>query len=131
MTAPMSRYRTDAKADAGLAVKQGRRSFRCRPCAVKRAGERRIPAQPAVALQCGDANQAVREWNMAKLRVTKSFVEKTFFGGSLSPVTVNDIYLMPDGYVVFDISGGSVPDTEWVSSVSSGAPDHKLSFIPD
>lgn len=66
---------------------------------------------------------------MAKLRVTKSFVENTFFGGALSPVTVDNIYMTVDGYVVFEISGGSVPDAEWVSSVTS-EPEKRLMFIP-
>jgi hypothetical protein len=91
----------------------------------------RIPAARAGALQCYVAIQAMQERIMAKLRVTKQFVENIFFGGALSPVTINDIYVMPDGYVVFDISGGSVPDSEWVSRISSGEPEHKLSFIPD
>mgnify|MGYP003354024552 FL=1 len=67
---------------------------------------------------------------MAKLRVTKTFVEATFFGGALSPVTIENIYSTVDGYVVFEISGGSVPDAEWVSRVTS-EPDKRLMFIPD
>ena len=67
---------------------------------------------------------------MAKLRVTKQFVEHTFFGGALSPVSIDNIHMTVDGYVVFDISGGSVPDVEWVSSVTS-EPDQRLMFIPD
>jgi hypothetical protein len=66
---------------------------------------------------------------MAKLRVTKAFVENTFFGGALSPVTIDNIYSTVDGYVVFEISGGSVPDTEWVKSLMS-EPDKRLTFIP-
>jgi hypothetical protein len=67
---------------------------------------------------------------MAKLRVAKSFIEYQLFGGALSPVAIDDIYMTVDGYVVFDISGGCVPETEWVSSVVS-EPEKKLSFIPD
>ena len=67
---------------------------------------------------------------MAKLRVTKSFIEHQLFGGALSPVSIDDIYLSVDGYVVFDISGGCVPDVEWVSSIVS-EPDKRLAFMPD
>jgi hypothetical protein len=64
---------------------------------------------------------------MAKLRVTKSFIEHQLFGGSLSPVTIDNIYMTVDGYVVFDISGGSVPETEWVDPVIT-EPDKKIIF---
>jgi hypothetical protein len=67
---------------------------------------------------------------MAKLRVAKNFIEHQLFGGALSPVTINNIYTTVDGYVVFDISGGCVPDTEWVNTVMSEA-DNKLEFKPD
>lgn len=67
---------------------------------------------------------------MAKLRVAKSFIEYQLFGGALSPVSIDDIYLSVDGYIVFDISGGCVPDVEWVNSVTS-EPDKKLEFLPD
>jgi len=67
---------------------------------------------------------------MAKLRVAKNFIEYQLFGGALSPVSIDNIYMTVDGYVVFDISGGCVPDAEWVSSVVS-EPDKKLAFLPD
>ena len=67
---------------------------------------------------------------MAKLRVAKTFIEYQLFGGALSPVSIDNIYMTVDGYVVFDISGGCVPETEWVSSVVS-EPDKKLAFLPD
>ncbi len=67
---------------------------------------------------------------MAKLRVAKSFIEYQLFGGALSPVSIDDIYLSVDGYIVFDISGGCVPDVEWVNSVTS-EPDKKLELLPD
>ncbi len=67
---------------------------------------------------------------MAKLRVAKNFIEYQLFGGALSPVSIDNIYMTVDGYVVFDISGGCVPETEWVSSVVS-EPDNKLAFLPD
>ncbi len=67
---------------------------------------------------------------MAKLRVAKSFIEYQLFGGALSPVSIDDIYLSVDGYIVFDISGGCVPDVEWVNSVTS-EPDKRLEFLPD
>jgi hypothetical protein len=67
---------------------------------------------------------------MAKLRVTKTFIENQLFGGALSPVSLDNIYMSVDGYVVFEISGGCVPDAEWVSSVVS-EPDKRLTFMPD
>lgn len=67
---------------------------------------------------------------MAKLRVAKSFIEHQLFGGALSPVRIDNIHVTVDGYVVFDISGGCVPDSEWVSSVVS-EPDKQLTFMPD
>lgn len=67
---------------------------------------------------------------MAKLRVAKSFIEYQLFGGALSPVSIDNIYLSVDGYIVFDISGGCVPDVEWVNSVTS-EPDKRLEFLPD
>jgi hypothetical protein len=67
---------------------------------------------------------------MAKLRVTKTFIEKQLFGGALSPVSLDNIYMAVDGYVVFEISGGCVPDAEWVSS-SVSEPDKRLTFMPD
>ena len=67
---------------------------------------------------------------MAKLRVAKSFIEHQLFGGALSPVTLDNIYTTVDGYVIFEISGGCVPDVDWVSTVTS-EPDKKLAFIPD
>jgi hypothetical protein len=67
---------------------------------------------------------------VAKLRVAKSFIEYQLFGGALSPVSIDNIHMSVDGYIVFDISGGCVPDTDWVSSVVS-EPEKKLSFIPD
>ena len=67
---------------------------------------------------------------MAKLRVAKSFIEQQLFGGALSSVNIDNIQLSVDGYVIFDISGGCVPDVEWVNSVVSG-PDRRLAFIPD
>lgn len=67
---------------------------------------------------------------MAKLRVAKSFIENQLFGGALSPVSINNIQVSVDGYVIFDISGGCVPDVEWVSSIVS-EPDKKLAFMPD
>ena len=67
---------------------------------------------------------------MAKLRVAKGFIEYQLFGGALSPVSIDDIHMSVDGYIVFDISGGCVPDTEWVSSIVS-EPDKNLAFMPD
>lgn len=67
---------------------------------------------------------------MAKLRVAKTFIEHQLFGGALSPVTINNIQVSVDGYIIFDISGGCVPDVEWVSSFVS-EPDKQLAFIPD
>lgn len=67
---------------------------------------------------------------MAKLRVAKSFIEHQLFGGALSPVSINAIQLSVDGYIIFDISGGCVPDVEWVSSILS-EPDQQLAFMPD
>lgn len=67
---------------------------------------------------------------MAKLRVAKSFIEHQLFGGALSPVSINNIQVSVDGYVIFDISGGCVPDVEWVSSIVS-EPDKRLAFKPD
>lgn len=67
---------------------------------------------------------------MAKLRVAKSFIEHQLFGGALSPVSIDNIHMSIDGYVVFDISGGCVPDVEWVNSVIS-EPEKKLEFKPD
>ncbi len=67
---------------------------------------------------------------MAKLRVAKSFIEYQLFGGALSPVSIDDIHMSVDGYIVFDISGGCVPDVEWVNGVTS-EPEKKLTFIPD
>ncbi len=67
---------------------------------------------------------------MAKLRVAKSFIEHQLFGGALSPVSIDNIHMSIDGYVVFDISGGCVPDVEWVNSVVS-EPEKKLEFKPD
>ena len=67
---------------------------------------------------------------MAKLRVAKSFIEYQLFGGALSPVSIDDIHLSVDGFIVFDISGGCVPDVEWVNSVTSEI-DKKLEFLPD
>lgn len=67
---------------------------------------------------------------MAKLRVAKTFIENQLFGGALSPVSIDNIHLSVDGYIVFDISGGCVPDAEWVSSVVS-EPDKRLAFMPD
>ncbi len=67
---------------------------------------------------------------MAKLRVAKSFIEHQLFGGALSPVSINAIQLSVDGYIIFDISGGCVPDVEWVSSIIS-EPDQQLAFMPD
>jgi hypothetical protein len=67
---------------------------------------------------------------MAKLRVAKTFIEHQLFGGALSPVSIDNIYTTIDGYVIFDISGGCVPDVDWVSSVVS-EPDNKLEFKPD
>ena len=49
---------------------------------------------------------------MAKLRVAKSFIEQQLFGGALSAVNINNIQLSVDGYIIFDISGGCVPDVE-------------------
>jgi hypothetical protein len=67
---------------------------------------------------------------MAKLRVAKNFIEHQLFGGALSPVSLDNIYMSVDGYVVFEISGGCVPDAEWVSSMVS-EPDKRLTFMPD
>ena len=67
---------------------------------------------------------------MAKLRVAKSFIEHQLFGGALSPVSINNIQVSVDGYVIFDISGGCVPDVGWVSSIVS-EPDKRLAFMPD
>ena len=67
---------------------------------------------------------------MAKLRVAKSFIEYQLFGGALSPVSLDNIYMTVDGYVVFEISGACVPEVDWVSTVTS-EPDKKLEFIPD
>lgn len=67
---------------------------------------------------------------MARLRVAKSFIEQQLFGGALSPVSIDNIHMSVDGYIVFEISGGCVPDTEWVSSVVS-EPDKRLAFMPD
>jgi hypothetical protein len=67
---------------------------------------------------------------MAKLRVAKNFIEHQLFGGALSPVSIDNIHLSVDGYIVFDISGGCVPDAEWVSSVVS-EPGKRLAFMPD
>lgn len=67
---------------------------------------------------------------MAKLRVAKTFIEHQLFGGALSPVSIDNIHLSVDGYIVFDISGGCVPDAEWVSRAVS-EPDKRLAFIPD
>lgn len=67
---------------------------------------------------------------MAKLRVTKKLLEHQLFGGAISPVSIDNISLSVDGYVVFEISGGCIPDAEWVSSVVS-EPDKKLEFLPD
>ena len=67
---------------------------------------------------------------MAKLRVAKSFIEQQLFGGALSSVNIDNIQLSVDGYVIFNISGGCVPDVEWVNSVVS-EPDRRLAFIPD
>lgn len=64
---------------------------------------------------------------MAKLRVAKNFIEYQLFGGALSPVTINNIYMTVDGYVVFDISGGSVPASEWVDPIFT-EPDKKIIF---
>jgi hypothetical protein len=67
---------------------------------------------------------------MAKLRVAKKFIEHQLFGGALSPVSIDNIHMSVDGYIVFDISGGCVPDAEWVSSIVS-EPDKRLTFMPD
>jgi hypothetical protein len=67
---------------------------------------------------------------MAKLRVAKSFIEHQLFGGALSPVSIDNIQVSLDGYVIFDISGGCVPDAEWVSRVVSES-DQRLAFLPD
>lgn len=67
---------------------------------------------------------------MAKLRVAKTFIEHQLFGGALSPVTIHNIQVSVDGYIIFDISGGCVPDVEWVSSIVS-EPDKRLAFMPD
>lgn len=67
---------------------------------------------------------------MAKLRIAKSFIEHQLFGGALSPVTIENIQMSVDGYIIFDISGGCVPDAEWVSSVVS-EPDKRVAFMPD
>lgn len=78
----------------------------------------------------GALRPAQRVHIMAKLRVAKSFIEHQLFGGALSPVAIDNIYMTVDGYVVFDISGGCVPDAEWVNSVVS-EPNKRLAFIPD
>ena len=67
---------------------------------------------------------------MAKLRVAKSFIEYQLFGGALSPVSIDNIQLSVDGYIIFEISGGCVPNVDWVSSVTT-EPDKRLTFMPD
>ena len=67
---------------------------------------------------------------MAKLRVAKSIIEHQLFGGALSAVNIDNIQLSVDGYIIFDISGGCVPDVEWVNSNIS-EPDKRLAFMPD
>lgn len=67
---------------------------------------------------------------MAKLRVAKSFIEQLLFGGALSPVSIDNIHLSVDGYVIMDISGGCVPDVDWVNSVIT-EPEKRLTFLPD
>lgn len=67
---------------------------------------------------------------MAKLRVAKNFIEQQLFGGALSAVNIDNIELSADGYIIFHISGGCVPDAAWVNSVVS-EPDKRLAFMPD
>ncbi len=67
---------------------------------------------------------------MAKLRVAKSFIEQQLFGGALSPVSIDNIQLSVDGYVIMEISGGCVPNVDWVNSVIT-EPEKRLTFMPD